>query len=160
MRSSSSTSSRPSENIPVSSSANSSRHPRRYTSNAKATTCRCTPCSANSPASTGLANSPVRRSRSNEPQRPGATLRPGGHENWTWRPPEKAGEYVLNLNNEIAAVAGYLTHYNKPFADTLDGNPRRLPPQGSLPASPSGEVRKGMLFSRPSPRSTLQHEKP
>ena len=30
---------------------------------------------------------------------------------------EPEGEYVLEMNNEIVATGGFLTHYNKPFAD-------------------------------------------
>lgn len=48
---------------------------------------------------------------------PGAVLRHGGQENWTYKPSEKAGEYVLELGGEIVATAGFLLHYNKPFAD-------------------------------------------
>jgi len=38
---------------------------------------------------------------------PGAAVRHG----------EKAGEYVLELGGEVVASAGFLLHYNKPFAD-------------------------------------------
>jgi hypothetical protein len=48
---------------------------------------------------------------------PGAVVRHGAQENWTYKPSEKVGEYVLELGGEIVAAAGFLLHYNKPFAD-------------------------------------------
>jgi GNAT superfamily N-acetyltransferase len=48
---------------------------------------------------------------------PGAVVRRGGNENWTWKPTEAIGEYVLELGGEVVATAGFLLHYNKPFAD-------------------------------------------
>jgi GNAT superfamily N-acetyltransferase len=48
---------------------------------------------------------------------PGAVVRHGGQENWTYKTSEAVGEYVLELGGEVVASAGYLLHYNKPFAD-------------------------------------------
>ena len=33
------------------------------------------------------------------------------------KPTEAIGEYVLELGGEVVATAGFLLHYNKPFAD-------------------------------------------
>ena len=48
---------------------------------------------------------------------PGAAVRHGAQENWMYKPSEKAGEYVLEISGEVVAAAGFLLHYNKPFAD-------------------------------------------
>ena len=48
---------------------------------------------------------------------PGAVVRRGGNENWTYKPTEAVGEYVLELGGEVIVSAGFLLHYNKPFAD-------------------------------------------
>jgi GNAT superfamily N-acetyltransferase len=48
---------------------------------------------------------------------PGAVVRRGAQENWTYKPSDPSGEYVLELGGEVVATAGFLLHYNKPFAD-------------------------------------------
>lgn len=47
----------------------------------------------------------------------GAVVRRGAQENWVYKPTGSAGEYVVELGGEVVASAGFLLHYNKPFAD-------------------------------------------
>jgi hypothetical protein len=88
---------------------------------------------------------------------PGAAVRPRRSDDKIFEhKAEPVGNYVVELDGEVAATGGFLLHYNPPFADLHMEALGRLPPQGDreLPAARGEEA---MLPGGPGACGQMRH---